>query len=128
MAKNRIRKIIAASLFLISFISKVNAQSTLDYHYANGNQKATIEVQSEDNFLKTDRATKVLLKLENIAPETITVSAPNMKMLMKENTENSIMLEITAKSEFVENGTFPMHISGKTNGEFWSHKFVIAVK
>lgn len=128
MAKNIIRKTIGASIFLICFISKVNAQSNLDYQYVNGNQKATIEVQSEDNSLKTDIATKVLLKLENIAPETITISAPNMKMLMKENTENSMMLEITAKTEFVENGTFPIHISGKTNGEFWSHKFVISVK
>ncbi|EOG6905768.1 hypothetical protein ACLH3R_002398, partial [Flavobacterium psychrophilum] len=102
--------------------------SNLDYQYRNGNQSAKIEVQSEDNSLKLDSATRVILKLENIAPETVTLSAANMKMLMKEKTENSLVLEITANSEFVEENTYSIRISGKTNGEFWSHRFVIPVK
>jgi|JI9StandDraft_1071089.scaffolds.fasta_scaffold573090_1 hypothetical protein len=128
MEKNIISKIVVASIFLICFMNKVNAQADLDYQYVNGNQKAKIEVQSEDQSLKLDSATKVILQLENIAPKTVTLSAPNMKMLMQENTENSLVFEITAQSEFVKDGKYSIYVSGKTDGVIWSHKFVIAVK
>jgi hypothetical protein len=128
MEKNIISKIAVVSIFLICFMNNVNAQADLDYQYVNGHQKAKIEVQSEDQSLKLDGVTKVILQLENIAPKTVTLSAPNMKMLMQENTENSLVLEITAQSEFVKDGKYSIHASGKTDGVIWSHKFVIAVK
>lgn len=125
--KNNIFKI-ALLVFCVCNVGKINAQYTNDFVEIHDYQKVNFEVLSEDNSLKLNKPTKVKFTFEKSDPKTITLSSPNMKILREENTENSVMVEITAKEKFIEDNTFSVRVSGKYDGKFWIYKIKIPVK
>lgn len=122
--------IIIVAFFVTSF-SPFEQDSSLEYR--NGNQHVTLIIISENPYLVLNQPTKILVKLENVDPEKLTISGFGLKSFagLEWSTAESTKLKfvVTPDEKSLVEGKWEMKMSENENGkEKWHHTFSIVVK
>ena len=100
-----------------------------DFIFNNGNQKITLKIDDGKRNLNWGITSILNLKVNNINPLKMNISAPGIKFIKSENDKSEMNLQITPTKEIIEKDSLNLRVSYRDeNNEYVSHKFSILIK
>jgi hypothetical protein len=100
-----------------------------DFTFTNGNQKVVLKIDNGSSNLTWGKKSLLTLKVENIATEKMSMSAPGLRIIGSENPKEEIHLEITPERNVVKKDTLHLHFRfrDKANNSIY-HAFKILIR
>lgn len=100
-----------------------------DFTFVKNNQKIVLKVDDGKRNLTWEQKSILHLKIENIDPQKLNMSAPGIRFIKSDNPKEEINLEITPKRDLIENDTLNLNVGFKnSNNDYIHHRFVILIK
>ena len=115
------------SIIMFLFISLLPQKD--EFTFENGNQKIILKIDNGTKNLKWGKTSKLILQLENIEPQKLSVSAPGIKPIRSEKNINELKLEITPEKRLFESDSLSLHVGYKDETDnYIHHAFLILIK
>ncbi len=107
---NRIIHLYTLLIIVITIFScKKGNTKEVDLIYEIGNQKITVEIDNEQDFLEYNTSTKVNFVLTNIDPYTLRIHGHGIRVL-KIKDKAIVQTEINVPDNYLENDTLDVNI------------------
>ena len=100
-----------------------------DFTFTNDNQKVVLKIDNGSSHLTWGKKSILTLKVENIATEKMSMSAPGLRIIRSDNPKEEINLEITPERNVVKKDTLNLHFRfrDKANNSIY-HVFKILIR
>jgi hypothetical protein len=100
-----------------------------EFTFKNGNQKIILKIDKGAKNLKWGKTSTLILQLENIQPQKLSVSAPGIKPIKSEQNINELKFEINPEKILFESDSLNLHVGYKDETDnYIHHAFLILIK
>ena len=101
-----------------------------DFTFISNNRKVVLKIDEGRRNLRWGKKSILNLTLENISPQRLTMSAPGIRFIKSDNSNDEVNLEITPEKGIIENDTLILNIGFRDNNNenYISHRFVILIR
>ncbi|MFD2907406.1 hypothetical protein ACFSX9_01530 [Flavobacterium ardleyense] len=124
---NRIYLIAIILIQSITLFGQELSTSEKKYEFVNGKEKVTFEILTGNKYLEVNNQTQAKFKFENINPNNVSLAGKTIRIL-KGNSENELLIEMSPKKEDLEDGKLKIFLSYKSSNEFKNFELKIPVK
>ena len=99
------------------------------FTFENGNQKIILKIDNRTKYLNWGKTSRLTLKLENIKPQKISMSAPGIIPISSKKNINEVKLEITPDKNLLESDTLKLNVGYMDETKkYIHHAFLILIK
>lgn len=99
-----------------------------DFTFVHENQKIVLKINNGARTVVWGKKSILHLKVENIDPQKMTMSAPGIRLIKSKNPKEEITLEVIPRREVIENDTLALHIMFQDQkNDYVHHKFAIPI-
>jgi hypothetical protein len=114
---------------MIMFLFIIILPQKDEFTFENGNQKIILKIDNGTKNLKWGKTSRLILQLENIEPQKLSVSAPGIKPIKSGKNINELKLEITPEKSLFESDSLSLNVGYKDGAEnYIHHAFLILIK
>jgi hypothetical protein len=100
-----------------------------EFTFENGNQKIILKIDNGAKSLKWGKTSRLILQLENIELQKLSVSAPGIKPIRSKKSINELKLEITPEKRLFESDSLSLNVGYKDETDnYILHAFLILIK